>query len=287
MFTTILHYLHRQITPLFPPGLATCLAASYLSDGKFLKPFWNEFAGTLVMIGLTFSPGKWIGVDSLYLAWAAHAAGVVLADYLCGGPHVNPAVSVSMWALGKCSYTEAYVRSAGAMAGGLVAFPLFQKFANRLEWVELGGPEFDPAEDEDGSASGFSEFLAMILLMILIYTVNWELDFGKYHYWIKQTLTAVGIRYLIETFPRAGPAMNPMLGTTWYIFRYGGYPDQLGHYFTYWVSTCAGAVVASFLYVVYAGGTLFGSKLPIGPVKEELKANEAEKPKEKESKKKK
>ena len=52
----------------------------------------------------------------------------------------------------------------------------------------------------------------MVLLMILIYTLNWELNFGKYHYWIKQTLTAIGIRYLIETFPTAGPAINPMLG---------------------------------------------------------------------------
>lgn len=63
-----------------------------------------------------------------------------------------------------------------------------------------------------GIAAGFSEFVAMVLLMILIYTVNWELNFGKYHYWIKQTLTAIGIRYLIETFPTAGPAINPMLG---------------------------------------------------------------------------
>ena len=52
----------------------------------------------------------------------------------------------------------------------------------------------------------------MVLLMILIYVVNWELNFGKFHYWIKQTLTAVGIRYLIETFPLAGPAINVQHG---------------------------------------------------------------------------
>merc|ERR1719203_2524954 len=49
------------------------------------------------MIFLTFSPGKWIGVDSVPLAWASHAAGVVMADYIAGGPHVNPAVSVAMF----------------------------------------------------------------------------------------------------------------------------------------------------------------------------------------------
>ena len=117
-----------------------------------------------------------------------------------------------MYAPAKCSYTEAYSRIMGAMAGGLVAFPLFKVLADQLGLTPLGGPEFNPKDDEEGIAAGFSEFCAMVLLMILIYTVNWELNFGKFHYWIKQTLTAVGIRYLIETFPLAGPAINPMLG---------------------------------------------------------------------------
>mmetsp|Transcript_13194 Transcript_13194/g.28543 ORF Transcript_13194/g.28543 Transcript_13194/m.28543 type:complete len:286 (-) Transcript_13194:214-1071(-) len=284
VFTSLLSALYQRLSPLFPPGLATCLASAYVENGAHLSSFRHEFVGTLLMIGLTFSPGKWIGADSWQLAWAAHAAGVVASDRIAGGPHVNPAVSVSMWALGKCSYTEAYVRTAGAMAGGLVAFPLFRAFADNSGWNPLGGPEFDPEGDEEGVASGWSEFAAMVVLLIVIYAVNWELDFGTYHYWIKQTITAVVIRYLIETFPKAGPAINPMLGTTWYIFKNGGYPIETGHYFTYWVASCAGAVFASFLYVVYAGGTLFGLKIPIGPIKEEAK--EAPK-KEKESKKKK
>jgi len=284
VFTSLLSSLHKTISPYLPPGLATCLASAFISDGKYLPDFLHEFIGTLLMVGLTFSPGKWIGTDSLVVAWTAHAAGVIAADRIGGGPHVNPAVSVSMWALGKCSYTEAYVRTTGAMAGGLVAFPLFKLVAATLGWEPLGGPEFDPVDDEEGIASGFSEFAAMVLLMIMIYAVNWELDFGKYHYWIKQTMTAVGIRYLIETFPKAGPAINPMLGTTWYIFKNGGYPDHLGHYFTYWVASCAGAIFASFLYVVYAGGTLFGKTLPIGPIKEVKPAKKGE---SKDSKKKK
>lgn len=278
---SLLSSIYQQVAPLVPPGLATCLASAFVADGKYLPAFRGEFIGTLLMIGLTFSPGKWIGQDSLAVAWVAHACGVIAADKIGGGQHVNPAVTVSMWALGKCSYTEAFVRITGAMAGGLVAFPLFKILADTLDLTPLGGPEFDPKDDEEGIAAGLSEFVAMILLMILIYTVNWELNFGKFHYWIKQTLTAVGIRYLIETFPLAGPAINPMLGTTWYIFAYGGFPDHLGHYFTYWVSSFLGAIVASCLYVVYAGGTVFGMKLPIGPIKGEAKTEAVESKKKK------
>lgn len=261
--------IYQYLAPLVPPGLITCIAALGIEDGKFRSEFRAEFIGTLLMIGLTFSPGKWVGKDSVMVAWIAHAVGVVAADKIGGGPHVNPSVSVSMYALGKTSYTEMFVRIMGSMAGGIVAFPVFKIISDAANLPPLGGPEFDPKDDEEGIASGFGEFLAMVLLMIMIFTVNWELNFGKFHYWIKQTLTAVGIRYLIETFPRAGPAINPMLATTWYIFAYGKYPTDYGHYFTYWIASFLGAVFASCLYVVYAGGTVFGLKLPLGPIKGE------------------
>jgi glycerol uptake facilitator-like aquaporin len=102
----------------------------------------------------------------------------------------------------------------GAMGGGLVAFPLYKLVADTMNLTPLGGPEFDPTNDADGIHAAFSEAVAVVLLMLLIYTVNWELNFGKYHYWIKQTLTALGIRYIIQTFPLAGPSINPMLATT-------------------------------------------------------------------------
>jgi len=221
------------------------------------------------MIGFTFSSGKWIGVDSLPLNWAAHAMGVVAADRIGGGQHVNPSVSVTMWALGKCTYEEMLVHISGAMAGGLVAFPLFQVFSDGMNWTALGGPTYNVEGDEDGSSSAASEFFATLLLLFVIFAVNWELDFGKHHYWIKQTLTAVAIRFLIEVFPTAGPAMNPMLGTTWFVFASGAYPEDVKHYFVYWIASIIGGLVAGFCYVAYAGGTFFSKKLPIGPMKED------------------
>lgn len=272
MLISLLSSLYQYVSPVVPPGLAVCIASAFVADGKYLRAYRHELIGTFLMIGLTFAPGKWVGQESLAVAWIAHAIGVVAADRLGGGPHVNPAVTVSMFALGKCSYTEAFVRIMGTMAGGLVSFPLFKFLSDHLALTPLGGPEFDPTDDEEGMSAGFEEFCAMVILMILIYAVNWEVNFGKYHYWIKQTLTAIGIRYLIETFPTAGPAINPMLGTTWYIFAFGGFPDQPGHYFTYWIAPSIAAVFASFMYVVYAGGTLFGKSLPIGPIKGKEKA---------------
>jgi glycerol uptake facilitator-like aquaporin len=218
MALTLLASAIHAVAPYVPPGLVLSVAACFIVGGKYTTFWRNEFIGTLLMVSFTFSAGKWVGVDSQNVAWLSHAIGVVAADYIGGGQHVNPAVSVSMWSLGKCDYTEMFVRMAGQMGGGLVAFPLFHLLSETLGWTPFGGPDFDKEADEEGVGAAFNELFATMLLLFLIYTVNWEINFGKYHYWIKQTLTALGIRYLIEMFPASGPAMNPMLGTTWAVF---------------------------------------------------------------------
>jgi glycerol uptake facilitator-like aquaporin len=163
------------------------------------------------MIAFTFSAGKWIGSESMRMAWTSHFLGVITADFLGGGPQVNPAVTMSMWCLGKVSYTEAYVRVAGQIGGGLVAFPLYHAISDAMKWTPFGGPEFNAPEDMEHAIEAFlSETGATFLLMFVIYILNWELNFGKNHYIIKQSLTAIAIRTLIELFPTAGPSMNPV-----------------------------------------------------------------------------
>lgn len=265
-----------------PPGVVMGLSAVFLGGKGFNKSWVQEFVGTLLMIGLTFSPGKWWGTSSTISNWLSHAIGVVMADYVGGGPHVNPAVSVCMFALGKCDYTEMYVRIMGSMVAGLLAFPIFYQLSSALGMTELGGPEYNLQDDEDDGVAGFiNEFFATGLLLVAIYALNFELNFGKHHYWIKQSLTAAAIRYLIVVFPLSGPAINPMLGTSWAVFAEGDsgntgvhFPPNPVHYLVYWAGPVLGGLTFTFLYVIYAGGTFFGFKVPLGPLKHEVKKDE-------------
>jgi len=254
-----------------PPSLFVILAIGFIENGKYMSAFRGELIGTLLMICFTFSAGKWIGESDMKIAWTAHSFGVVAADKLGGGMHVNPAMTCTMWSLGKCSYTEGLVRIAGQMAGGLIAFPLFHAVSNHFQLTPFGGPEISADADEYVAAeAALSEFFATVCLCFAIYFLNWEFHFGAYHYWVKQFLTAFAIRALIELFPTAGPAMNPMLATAWAAFGVGSsfeFPSQWSHYFVYWVAPFAAALVAGFLYTVYAGGTFLGQTLPIGPIK--------------------
>lgn len=270
----------QDVIAYMPPGLFMFLTTAFIVERKYFTAFREEFIGSMLMIGFTFSAGKWVGENDISTAWAAHSLGVIASDFIGGGPQVNPAVTVSMWTLGKVSYTEAYVRIAAQMAGGLISFPMYHWISITMNLTPFGGPEFKMADDEVHPVAAFmSEFTSMILLMFAIYLLNWELNFGKFHYIIKQSLTAFAIRGLIEFFPTAGPAMNPMLATTWDVFGVGNqfeYPSDMSHYFVYWVAPCLGAIVASIIWTIYAGGEIFGAKLPIGPLKPQ-KATDAKK----------
>lgn len=64
--------------------------------------------------------------------------------------------------------------------------------------------------------------------------------------------------------------MNPMLATAWNVFGVGTtytFPTDMNHYIVYWVSPGLASILASVLYTVYAGGTIFGMNMPIGPIK--------------------
>lgn len=159
----------NDLVDFFPPGLFLSLASANLAKGKYFDVYVKEFIGSVLMIVFTFSAGKWIGADSWEVAWVVHAIGVIAADYFGGGQQVNPAVTVSIWALGKCDYTEAFVRIAGQMGGGLISFPLFHFLAESMNWTPFGGPEFHMTSNAEAA---ISEFTSTFLLMWAIYIVR-------------------------------------------------------------------------------------------------------------------
>ena len=142
MVKTIIEFISstaNDFVDFAPPGLVIVVATAFINDGKYLKQARQEFVGTLLMIAFTFSAGKWIGKENVTVAWISHFLGVLASDFLGGGPQVNPACTLSMWCLGKVSYTEAYVRVAAQMGGGLVAFPLYHAVSKAMDWTPFGG----------------------------------------------------------------------------------------------------------------------------------------------------
>lgn len=94
----------QELLVYVPSGLGITLAAAFIEGGKYFKSFRHEFVGTLLMIGCTFSAGKWFGANDRNTAWLAHAIGVIIADFVGGGPQVS-----------QSSYTLSFVLVIGGL----------------------------------------------------------------------------------------------------------------------------------------------------------------------------
>lgn len=207
------------------------------------------------MIVCTFTPGPFLGSFEGYEEWLAHVAGVIVADYLCGGPQVNPAVTIAMFVWRKISGYQVLLYIAAQMAGGIVAFPLLQSISTPYKAV-IGGPEVGP-EVTVGQGM-FNEGVAMFLLMLGIYAFATTAIGNVYP--VKQPLIAAVIRACIYYFGTTGPAMNPALGTTWAFYKSQStaFPTDAGHYAIYWGAAMAGAAVATLLWSVVTSTGPFG-----------------------------
>jgi hypothetical protein len=83
----------EDIVNFFPPGLLLSVAVGCVEHRKYWTIYVKEFVGTILMVGFTFSAGKWIGEDAWVVAWIMHACGVVAADYV--GTFVDTTTIVS------------------------------------------------------------------------------------------------------------------------------------------------------------------------------------------------
>jgi len=80
-----------------PALLAAEASGGDAAAGAELASTWlGEFVGTAVMVLCTCSPGALIGHAGEWAEYLLHYGMMVLADYSCGGPHVNPCVTVAI-----------------------------------------------------------------------------------------------------------------------------------------------------------------------------------------------
>lgn len=246
-------------------GFALLLCVIFAPLGRWWDDFAKEFLGTMVMILTQCSAGKWWGVNSWYESAACHAIGVVIADWSCGGPNVNPSVAFTMVALGELEYPRFLCRVAAELAAGILTFPLGHWIALSFGMPDLGGPLLDH-ERVPLHEAALHEFAATASLCLAIYLLCWELPVRKV-YLVKQALIALWIRFNLETFTAAGCAMNPIMGTGFHFWaerhKTGVYTltFRMEDFLCFWVASMAGGLLMAALYALIKGVPFFGVHL--------------------------
>ena len=91
------------------------------------------------------------------------------------------------------------------------------------------------------ASEGIANFLLMLAICCFALTRVGDT------YLIKQPLIAASIRAIILCYGATGPAINPMLATSYHIIKTGEWPDAR-HWLVYWGAASAGACFAALLW---------------------------------------
>jgi len=166
----------------------------------------------------------------------------MIADYTCGGPHVNPSVTTAMLVWKKITPAQWLLNVSAQMAGGVLAFPIVQGISN-IYGVKIGGPEFSGNVLEGMKNECIATFILLAGIFVFCTTAIGRI------YSVKQPLVAGTIRYCCVFYNATGPALNPMLATTWTFYKRGqAYPTDPGHYAVYWIGSMGGAAAAALIW---------------------------------------
>jgi glycerol uptake facilitator protein len=190
------------------------------------------------------------------------------------GAHVNPAVTVAFFTYGRVSLVELITRILGQLTGGCFGWMLLQYILSTHFSLSIGGPA-TPDGVPTGDAA-ISEGFATFLLLCAVCLAS-ETALGR-NYWIKMSLIAAAVRGIIEAPPvlaATGPAINPMIATTYHTILHGAYPTTRPFFVIYWAGACAGAIVATFLCMGLVGMVATPTPSKSGTAAKNTKAKKA------------
>lgn len=218
-----------------------------------MKKYAVELIGTFVLVfmgcGSAVFAGKDIGFVGISFAFGLSVLCMAYAIGAISGCHINPAVSISMLAVGKMKAKDTLLyilmQCIGAIIGAAV-----------LYWIAIGNPEYSLANnglgqngydsESPGGYSMMSVFIAEVVLTLIFLVVihgstdeNAPKDFAG----ISIGLSLVLIH--LVSIPISGTSVNPArsLGPALIV---GG--TALNQLWLFWVAPIIGALLAAAMW---------------------------------------
>jgi aquaporin Z len=112
---------------------------------EFVGVFFLVFAGTGAIVANTYREGA-VGLVGVALAFGLALAIAVSATLNVSGGHINPAVTLGLWSIGRIGWRQAGLYVAAQLLGAVVASlaikGLYPEMAGRI--AQLGAPQLAP-----------------------------------------------------------------------------------------------------------------------------------------------
>jgi aquaporin Z len=216
-----------------------------------MKKYISEFIGTFWLVlggcGSAVLAGKYIGFAGVALAFGLTVLTIAYSLGPISGAHLNPAVTVGLWAGGRFNTKEIlpYILAqiVGAIVAALVIFFVVSSSGFPIgDFAANGFKEHSPGH-YGLKAAALTEFIMTFMFLIVILgATDEEAPKGFAGIVIGLALTLI---HLIS-IPVTNTSVNPARSISQAIFAEGGW--ALGQLWVFIVFPLLGAVAAGFVY---------------------------------------
>lgn len=213
---------------------------------EFLGTFWLVFGGCGSAVIAAAYPGLGIGFAGVAFAFGLTVLSMAYAVGPISGGHFNPAVTLGLWAAGRCDnkhvipYIVVQVVAAIAASGVLWFIASGQPDWVAGRFASNGYGALSPGHYSMVACLAAEFVLTFFFLMIIVGTTSKGAATGFAGIPIGLALTLI---HLIS-IPITNTSVNPARSTGPALFAGGEYVSQL---WLFWVAPIAGAILAGFL----------------------------------------
>ena len=214
---------------------------------EFLGTFWLVFGGCGSAVLAAAFPELGIGFVGVALAFGLTVLTMAYAIGHISGCHLNPAVSIGLWAGKRFKGSELLGYIIAQVLGGIVAAFVLYIIASGKTGFVLGGfaangyGEHSPGGYSIAAAFVCELVLTFVFLMVILGSTDKRAPLGFAPIAIGLALTLI---HLIS-IPVTNTSVNPARSTSQAIFVGGWALYQL---WLFWVAPILGAIIAGFTY---------------------------------------
>jgi len=214
---------------------------------EFIGTFWLVLGGCGSAVLAAAFPGLGIGFVGVAIAFGLTNLTMVYAIGHISGSHINPAVSVGLWAGGRFESKELAPYIIAQVLGGLLAAAILYLIASGKPGFEIGS--FAANGYGEHSPGGYSMQSALICEIVMTFMFV-LIVLGATHPRAPKGFAGIAIGlgltlvHLIS-IPVTNTSVNPARSTSQAIFA-GGW--ALNELWMFWVAPIVGAIIAGLVY---------------------------------------
>ncbi len=214
---------------------------------EFIGTLWLVFAGCGSAVLAAGFPELGIGFVGVSLSFGLSVLTMAYAIGHISGCHLNPAVTIGLWAGGRFPAKEVLPYIIVQVLGGIAGAAILYLIATGKAGVDLGGFAANGyGEHSPGGynlTSGFTVELVMtfIFLIVILGATHSKASPGFAGIAIGLCLTLIHL----VSIPVTNTSVNPARSTSQAIFVGGWALEQL---WLFWLAPILGALIAGFVY---------------------------------------